>query len=74
MTKGMRKAFIRMLIYGAITVTSFAIGASRASVGFMMIIPIVSIYLYALNWDSFEKLTDKHEEKKAKYCPIKEMK
>lgn len=62
-----------MIIYGAITVTSFAIGASRASAGLMMIIPIVSIYLYALNWDSFEKLADKHEEKKAKCCPIKEI-
>ena len=73
MTKGMRKAFVRMLVYGAITVISFAIGASRGNVGLMMIIPIVSIYLYALNWDSFEKLTDAHEEKKSKYCPIKEI-
>lgn len=73
MTKGMKKAFIRMLVYGAITVTSFAVGASKASVGLMMIIPIISIYLYALNWDSFEKLADKHEEKENKYCPIKEL-
>lgn len=72
MTKGMKKAFKRMVIYGAITVISFAIGASRASAG-LMIIPIVSIYLYALNWDSLEKLNQAHEEKKAKYCPIKEI-
>ena len=70
MTKGMKKAFVRMLIYGAITVISFAIGASKASAGLMMIIPIISIYLYALNWDSYEKLTNKHEEKRSKYCPI----
>ena len=73
MTKGMKKAAIRMVIYGAITVTSFAIGASRGNVGLMMIIPTVSVYLYTLNWDSLEKLNQAHEEKKAKYCPIKEL-
>lgn len=73
MTKGMKKAAVRMIIYGAITVTSFAIGASKANVELMMVIPTVSIYLYALNWDSFEKLTNAYEEKKNKYCPIKEI-
>lgn len=73
MTKGMKKAFVRMLVYGAITVISFAIGASRASAGLMMIIPTVCVYLYTLNWDSLEKLNQAHEEKKSKYCPIKEI-
>lgn len=73
MTEEMKKAAIRMIIYGAITAISFAVGASRASAGLMMIIPIVSIYLYALNWDSFEKLAKKHEERKSRFCPIKEM-
>lgn len=73
MTKGMKKAAVRMIIYGAITVTSFAIGASRANAGLMMIIPTVSVYLYTLNWYSLEKLNQAHEEKKTKYCPIKEI-
>lgn len=70
MTKGMKKAFVRMLVYGAITVISFAIGASRGNVGLMMVIPIVSVYLYTLNWDSLEKLNQAHEEKRSRYCPI----
>lgn len=73
MTKGMKKAAIRMIIYVIITLISFAIGARRANIGLLVVIPITSMFLYILNLDSLERLVEKHEEKKAKYCPIKEI-
>lgn len=70
MTKGMKKAVIRMIIYAIITLISFAIGARKANIGLLVVIPITSMFLYILNLDSLERLVEKHEEKRSRYCPI----
>ena len=70
MTKGMKKAAVRMIIYAIITLTSFAVGARRANIGLLIVVPITSMFLYILNLDSLERLVEKHEEKRSRYCPI----
>lgn len=70
MTRGMKKAAVRMIIYAIITLVSFAIGARRANIGLLVVIPITSMFLYILNLDSLERLVEKREEKRSRYCPL----